>query len=81
MIKNICILLLTIILFSCRDNETPHRKNKWTEMKDFPGGSRAGMFSFSFNGKGYAGGGYFSDSPPNETIYKDLWEYTPENDQ
>jgi len=81
MIKNFCALCLAIIFFSCGDDETSQRKNKWTEMKDFPGGPRAGMFSFSFNGRGYAGGGNFSDSSPNEIIYRDLWEYTPEKDQ
>jgi N-acetylneuraminic acid mutarotase len=78
------LLILASILVSCGDKNsdpTVGNKNLWTKLADFPGGPREGMYSFSLNGKGYAGGGYYSPVPPNTTYYNDLWEYNSETDQ
>jgi N-acetylneuraminic acid mutarotase len=84
---NKIISLLLVILISCNepDEKGPEIKNKWTLMKEFPGGPRSRMISFSINGKGYAGMGLWvgdvSTNSNNYIEYKDLWEYTPDTDQ
>jgi N-acetylneuraminic acid mutarotase len=72
------LLIISLSLFGCGDD--PSGK-EWTRLRNFPGGPRTEMFSFSINGKGYAGGGVSVEGPLNTTDYRDLWQYDPKNDQ
>ncbi|MBL4587373.1 MAG: hypothetical protein JKX84_10005, partial [Flavobacteriales bacterium] len=64
----------------------------WTQMNDFPGGSRSGAVSFSIGGNGYIAGGrehrdmsflffYYTEYDTIPNIYNDTWKYNPSNNQ
>ena len=47
----------------------------WTEQAPFPGDLRQDAFSFSVNGKGYIGCGYYGDTA--EVYFSDVWMFDP----
>jgi len=55
-------------------------KNKWTQLKDFPGAPRYDCIGFSMNGKGYVGLGHTDMYRDPEITFKDFWEYDPSTD-
>lgn len=56
----------------------------WVQKADFPGHGRANSVSFSINGKGYIGTGYYvehNDGLAAGIQLKDFWEYDPATDK
>lgn len=70
-LKYFLFALINIVFFI----EDTTADGSWTQLNNFPGGARAGMFSFQIGSRYFAGGG------TNGTIYfNDFYEYFPVTD-
>lgn len=67
MIISLFVAFLTLLM------PQAHSQSIWTPQANFPGGGRAGAFSFAISGKLYVGNGHNSAGIP----VNDLWEYNP----
>jgi hypothetical protein len=47
--------------------------NAWTKLTDLPAATRSSPFSFSLNGMGYVGSGYYGFN----TYFSDVWQFNP----